>query len=237
MHMQQPGQREIPARDGNQTLARGLDVLLAVVDAPEGLTVQQVCDFLGVHRSIAYRLLQTLSDFGLVARSTAGVYLPGARLATLANAYQPLLRDVAMPILRALADRIGSTVSMFVQQGSEAVAIMMVEPTNAVHHIAFRPGMRTPMDRGSAAYAIRAGSPPVKGEPEKVTVARDRGYACSHGEVEPDAYGVAAWIPVEPGGPQAALNLITYREEIAKSAGRELRRAAEDVGRAFAEAN
>jgi len=225
----------VSARDGNQTLARGLEVFLAIVDAPDGLTVQQVGEYLDVHRSIAYRILQTLSDFGLIAKTAGGLYLPGARLATLSDAYQPLLRDVATPIMRDLANRLSSTVSMFVEQGSDAVAIIMVEPTNALHHIAFRLGMRTSMDHGSAAYAIRAGRPAVTDEPAAVREAREIGYARSHGQIEQDAFGVAAWIPMARGTPQAALNLITYRKEVAGTAGPDMRLAAEEVGRAFNE--
>src|SRR5579871_6798299 len=115
-------------RDGNQTLARGLRVLLAIADSKRGLTVQQVAEMLGVHRSIAYRLLQTLVDFGLVARGSDGAYVPGARLATLAEAYLPTLRDVSAPVMRSLADRLQSTIALFVEQRDEAVAIAMVEP-------------------------------------------------------------------------------------------------------------
>ncbi len=42
---------------GSQTLARGLNALQLVAEAPSGLTVQQVADGVGVHRTIAYRLL------------------------------------------------------------------------------------------------------------------------------------------------------------------------------------
>lgn len=225
---------EPKARDGNQTLARGLRVFLAIVDSDHGMTVQQVGDLLGVHRSIAYRLLQTLGDFGLVTRSKDGAYLPGPRLATLADAYLPALREVAAPVMQALADRLESTVSIFVEQGADAVMVEMVEPTTATHHIAFRPGMRTPLDRGAAAYAIRAGSPPVPDEPEEVTTARADGFGFSHGEVLPGAYGVAAWIPLGPGAPRACLNLITYRGDIAEVAGPDMRAAADEVGRALA---
>jgi DNA-binding IclR family transcriptional regulator len=38
---------------GSQTLARGLNALQLVSDAPGGLTVQQVADGVGVHRTIA----------------------------------------------------------------------------------------------------------------------------------------------------------------------------------------
>jgi DNA-binding IclR family transcriptional regulator len=223
---------ELPkGREGNQTLARGLRVLLAIADSNRGLTVQQVGELLGVHRSIAYRLLQTLADFGLVARSREGVYTPGARLATLAEAYLPTLRDVARPVMRSLADQLQSTVSLFVEQGDEAVAIALVEPTTASHHIAFRPGMRTPLTLGAAAYAIVASGAPEPGEPAAVTLARERGYARSHGEVEAGAFGVAAWIPMSGSGTRACLNLITYREDIADGAGPGMRRAADTVGR------
>jgi DNA-binding IclR family transcriptional regulator len=221
----------LKGREGNQTLARGLRVLLAIADSHHGLTVQQVAEQLGVHRSIAYRLLQTLADFGLAARGRDGVYTPGARLATLSEAYLPTLRDVARPVMRTLADRLQSTVSLFVEQGEEAVAITLVEPTTATHHIAFRPGMRTSLTIGAAAYAIVASGPPVPGEAKPVSVARRRGYARSHGEVEPGAYGVAAWIPMGDAGPRACLNLITYREDIADEAGPDMRRAADEVGR------
>ncbi|CAN5413387.1 hypothetical protein BH11ACT7_BH11ACT7_09790 [soil metagenome] len=38
---------------GSQTLARGLTALQAVAAVPGGLTVQQVADHIGVHRTIA----------------------------------------------------------------------------------------------------------------------------------------------------------------------------------------
>ena len=219
------------ARDGNQTLARGLRALLAVADAKDGLSVLQVAELLGVHRSIAYRLLQTLSDFGLAARRSDGVYIAGARLATLAEAYLPKLRDVAGPVMRALADSLQTTVSLFVEQSDAAVAIAMVEPTTATHHLAFRPGMRTPLNRGAAGYAILAGGPAVAGEPAAVTLARERGYATSHAEIEAGQYAVAAAIPMPGTVTRACLNLITYREDIADGAGPQMRRAADTVGR------
>ncbi|MFN2538073.1 MAG: IclR family transcriptional regulator [Mycobacteriales bacterium] len=225
--MQEPSAK---TRDGNQTLARGLRVLLAIADAKDGLSVQDVGDLLGVHRSIAYRLLQTLADFGLVARSRQGLYIPGARLATLADAYLPGLRDVAAPVMRSLADRLQSTVSLFVEQGDEAVAIALVEPTTATHHIAFKPGMRTPLTVGAAAYAIRAFGPATPDEPAAVALAREQGYARSFSEVEAGAHAVAAWLPLSLSGMRACLMLITYIEEVAEGAGPVMRRAADEVG-------
>ncbi|MGD0556784.1 MAG: helix-turn-helix domain-containing protein [Streptosporangiaceae bacterium] len=226
----------VKARDGNQTLARGLRALLALADSKDGLSIQQVATLLEVHRSIAYRLLQTLADFGLAARRADGVYIPGARLATLADAYLPALREVAGPVMRSLADRLQTTVSLFVEQDDTAVAIAMVEPDTSSHHLAFRPGMRTPLTRGAAGYAILAAGPAAEGEPAAVALARERGYATSHAEIEAGQYAVAAWIPMPAVTTRACLNLITYREDIADAAGPHMRRAADKVGRLLRDA-
>src|SRR5438105_15183878 len=133
--------------------------------------------------------------------------------------------------MRSLADQLQSPISLFIEQDDQAVAITMVAPTNAPHHLAFRPGMRTALTVGAAGYALLASQPPVPGEPAAVTAARERGFARSHAEVESGQYAVAAWIPMNLSSTHACLNLITYRKDIADSAGPEMRRAADKVGR------
>lgn len=216
---------------GSQTLARGLHALLAVVEAPAGLTVQQLAARLKVHRTIAYRLLQTLAAFGLVIQGTDGVYRPGTRLATLSDAFMPSLREAAIPAMREVAEQIGCTVALFVAQREEAVSVALVEPTTASFHLRFKAGMRTPLDRGAAGYALLAAGPPVDREPAEVTRARKRGYATSHGEVEDEMYAVAAAIPNSQ--PPACINLITYRAKQAKDAEKSVLNAAEIVGQAL----
>jgi DNA-binding IclR family transcriptional regulator len=71
------------AQVSSQTLARGLRALLAVVESADGLTVRELAVDLEVHRTIAYRILQTLAAFGFVTGGSDGIYRPGARLATL----------------------------------------------------------------------------------------------------------------------------------------------------------
>ncbi len=218
-------------RDGNQTLARGLRVMLAIADSNGGLSVQQVAELLNVHRSIAYRLLQTLGDFGLATRSQQGNYIPGARMASLSRAYLPVLRDISEPVMRALSDKLESTIVLFVEQSGEALAVSIVEPTTAAYHIAFKPGMRTPLDRGASGYALIAAGPPNDRDPAQVVIARDVGFARSHGEVRSGAYAVSAWIPSNELGARACISMVTYTEEIADHAGPEIRRAADQIGR------
>jgi len=201
---------------GTQTLARGLSALLAVVESPRGLTVQDIARALDVHRSIAYRMVQTLADFGFVHAGGDGVYRAGARLAALSHAYLPGLRAAAVPVMRELADHTRASVALFVVEGVSAVAVEMVVPNTISHHIAFRQGERTHLDRGAAAYALRAARPPTDDEPDAVRTAREDGYAYSHGEVEAGAHAVAA--PIPGAYPPACLVLITSHQDRALGA-------------------
>lgn len=216
---------------GSQTLARGLTALLAVVDSPTGMTVQRLAEELGVHRSIAYRILQTLRDFGFVTPGSDGVYRPGSRLASLSTAYLPALREIATPVMRRLADRAGCTVHLFVAERDEAVSIEVVEPVTVPQHISFRAGMRTLLDRGAAAYALLSAGPELPDELEAVAEARRRGYATSAGEIESGVYAVAA--PIANSHPTACLTLMSHREEQLTAAAPEVVRAAEEIARAI----
>lgn len=211
---------------GAQTLARGLRALLLVVEAEEPMTAAQVAEALGTHRTIAYRLLQTLAEFRMLHQGADGRYSAGAGLAALNAGYQAHLREAALPVLRDAADDLSATVALIAAEGTDAVSIAIATPASATYHLTFRQGSRHPIDRGSAGYALLSLEPSADGEPEAVAAARERGYASSKDEVEPGAYGVAVPLRV-PGLPvRACLNLITFREEVADAAPKRMMLAA-----------
>jgi len=218
---------------GSQTLDRGLRALEMVATARDGLTIQDVSAALGVHRSIASRLLSTLVDRRLVLRGGDGRFRAGAELAALAAGVHATLRATATPVLHQLVEQLGATIALLVAEGGEAVALEVAEPPAAPYVLSFRTGSRHPLGKGSAGAALRAALPPAPGEDEAVVQARRRGYAETFGEVESGAYGVAVPIAV-PGLPPACLNLITHRSEIATSAGPVLAEAAAQIVRALA---
>lgn len=203
---------------GSQTLARGLRALEHVAGNPLGATIQDVSVELGVHRTIAYRILATLADFKLVTRSSDGRYRAGAGLTALAQGVSGGLREIAEPILRDLARDVDATVSLLVEEGDEAVAVLVLEPPHSSYRLTFRTGSRHPIDRGAAGVALLAGRPATIGEPDVVSLARGRGYALTMGEVEPGAYGVAAPLRGADGTPGACVNIITNRKDVAEAA-------------------
>src|ERR687883_616270 len=105
----------------SQTLDRGIRVLehLAAVGTPQ--PVAEIGQALGLHRSIAYRLLRTLEDHQLVERDTLGHYWLGLGIAGLARGVRADLQTAALPWLNALVAELGMTAFLVVRAGDEAV--------------------------------------------------------------------------------------------------------------------
>jgi DNA-binding IclR family transcriptional regulator len=202
---------------GSQTLARGLSALQAVAAAPGGLTVAQVAEHVGVHRTIAYRLLSTLAHFRFVAKGEDGRYRSAAGLAVLGASFDNNVRQLSLPTLRALADDLGTTVSLLIAEGDQQVAIAVIVPTRVSYQLSFHEGSRYPLNRGAAGIALLASMPPRPGERDLVGQTRQRGWVITYGEIEPNTYGLAVPVRRRPPSPPACINLISHREDIVLS--------------------
>jgi DNA-binding IclR family transcriptional regulator len=166
-----------------QTLDRGLRLLTFVAENPAGVTVSEAAARLGVGRAVIYRLSTTLQEHHLVRRDAEGRLRLGVGLLHLARRAQPVLADAALPALRRLAERVGATAHLTIAEGTEAVAVAVVEPTWTAYHVAYRPGSRHPLAQGAAGRAIGLAE----------------GWAGSAGELQPGAYGLAAPVLDVPG--------------------------------------
>lgn len=199
---------------GSQTLARGLSALQAVATSPAGVTAQQVADHVGVHRTIAYRLLSTLAQQRFVVKGEDGRYRPAAALAVLGASFDNNLRALSVPTLRTLADDLGATVSLLVAEGDQQVAIAVIVPTLVFYQLSFHEGSRHPLERGSAGLALLASMPPRPGERDLVPRTREQGWVITHGEIEPDTYGLAVPVRRKPPSPPTCINLISHRQDV-----------------------
>jgi DNA-binding IclR family transcriptional regulator len=218
--------------DGSQTLERGLVALRLLAEAPQGLGAAEIADRLGIHRSMAYRLLMALTRQNFAARDDAGRYRVGLSFFTLAEQVRPPLLDLAQPVLRELAAELGATACLVVPENEHAVAIAVIEPPGPGPRFSYRVGNRDPLDRGAGGIAMLAAGPVLDGEPERVREARRAGYVVTHEEVVPGTFGIAAPIRSSgtPVGP-SAVNVITHRQEIADRAIPLVMAAAERINR------
>jgi DNA-binding IclR family transcriptional regulator len=192
----------------SQTLSRGLRLLRTLAEHPDGLTASELAVRLAAHRPSVYRLLGSLVEEGLVARSAEGRYSLGLGLLELASAVRPQLQEVATRELRTLADEVRATTALTVRDGEEAVVMVVVEPRSTDAHIAYRRGLRHPIDVAASGIAILAGNPPLAGERREVEAARRLGYAVSTGELLPGATGIAAPILIEGRETEASISAV-----------------------------
>ncbi|MGO4385099.1 IclR family transcriptional regulator [Specibacter sp. RAF43] len=215
----------------SKTFDRGLLALEYISDHPAGVTLTQVAKHLEVHRTIAHRLVGTLERHNLVKRSDMKLISPAIGLIRLAESVDQDLRKVARPLLQVLADKLGATAHLIVATGhGQAQALLVMEPTSAVAHIAFRAGQVHPIDEGSGGLAILAARPPVEGERPEVTEARSRGYAVSSGEVIPSAWGLSAHVPSGSGIVDFSIGVTVFRPSMLEVCAPEVLRSAAELG-------
>ena len=219
--------------DGSLTLARGLRVLQVLGDHPDGLTVSQLAERLGTHRTGIYRMLGPLADERYVIRRDDGRHTLGVGLLELASRVRPRLQEVAVPELRRLADELRATTALTIRDGEEAVVAAVVEPRSTDMHIAYRTGLRHPIDVAASGLAILAGCAPRPGERREVREARRRGYARSTGELLIGATGVAAPIVVGDRDPEASISAVWVDARAERDAALSVMRVARAVGAAL----
>jgi DNA-binding IclR family transcriptional regulator len=210
----------------SQTLDRGLRVLEVLSQALRPLSVAEIAAAIGLHRSVAYRLVRTLEQHRLVERDAAGGYAPGVGLAALARSVRRTLQAVALPEMTVLANALRMTAFLVVRDEAEAVTIASVEPRAAGAHVAYRPGTRHPVDRGAPGLALLM--------PDALRQARELGWAHSDSEVIPGLRSVA--VPVLGADKSAAAALaVVFVESAVPPAGlaAELAAAAERIARAL----
>lgn len=198
----------------SQTLSRGIRVLEILADAREPLSIDELAQRLGVHRSVAYRLLRTLEHHRLTVRDARGRIILGARLAALAAGVAHDLQAEALPELTSAANELGMTCFLAVLDGDEIVTLTSIEPRHAIASVAQRPGTRHAIGVGAPGKAILASLPPSEWPSDvdaahraELDEARTRGYATSHDEVIPGLRSTA--VPLRlPSGQPAALAVV-----------------------------
>ena len=231
----------IPSTGPSQTLSRGLSALEIIAEADKPIGMAELAARLGLHRSIAYRIVRTLEEHRLVVRTAAGGLVPGTRLAALARAVARDLQAAALPELTAVANGLGMTAFVAVFDADEVIALVSVEPRHAAAPVAQRPGTRHPLYRGAPGTAIQA----ALTAQERAALGDGRlhdeaffdafpGYATSHDEVIKGLSSVAVPLRVPEQPPAAIAVVYLDRGTDAAAVGERLRRAAAAVMRELA---
>ncbi len=132
----------------------------------------------------------------------------------------PLVREAALPALRALAEDIGATAHLTLVDGTEALAVAVVEPTST--SCARRLPRRVPSSAGagSAGRAILAARQPGPADAP--------GYTLTHGELEAGASGAAAPL-IGVTGVEGGVGVVMLADSVPERVGPRVVDAAREV--------
>lgn len=221
----------------SQTLSRGIRALEILANADTPMSIAELSTALGVHRSIAYRILRTLEDHSLLLRDDAGRLSAGPGLAVLARGVSRDLQTAALPELTSVANELTMTTFIAVWDQHDCVTLVAVEPRSSSATLAQRPGTRHAFSSGAPGIAIQSALTeaqweqiaPARPYRSEARLARDRGFADSHDEVIHGVSSVAVPIAV-PGQLPAAIAVVYIRgTHDAAPIGARLIRSARDI--------
>lgn len=217
--------------DSVRSVERALDILLCFSLERPSLSLTQIAEQVGMHKSTIHRLLTTLEAKRFVNRDkVTGLYQLGFRFIELASI---MLQDIdinrwAQPYLHHLVDLSGETVDLAVMDGEHVVYLQVVDSPQRVK-IAAAVGEQLPMYCTATGKAFLAYLPEYQVKPilargmarhtentlttpddlyQDFREIRRRGFAISEQEYERDINAVAAPILDDNGSPIAVIAIV-----------------------------
>jgi IclR family transcriptional regulator, acetate operon repressor len=117
-----------------QSVSRALAILQSVALSPNGLTVTEIVQAVGLNRPTAYHLLRTLVHDGFLYRGGERRYRLGLRVGALAEAFERQLApgELLVPMMRALAEETGEAAYLAGRRSGEIVQLAAAPARHAV---------------------------------------------------------------------------------------------------------
>ncbi|MDO4572835.1 MAG: IclR family transcriptional regulator [Clostridia bacterium] len=219
-------------KSGHTTTIQSVDraiMVLRCFDRGEKLGITEISRRLGLHKSTAFGLVNTLAENKLLEQDPeTGRYFLGIGLFRLSANVQIGIRELGAPFVKRLVEHTGETVNLVVRDESYVVYIEKLESPHSMR-ICTRIGQRLPMYCTAVGKAMLAWLPPeeaaaildsarmtaytentittraaLRTELQKI---RDDGYAIDDEELELGLVCVAVPIRDAAGRPVAALSV------------------------------
>ncbi|MCK4600367.1 IclR family transcriptional regulator [Candidatus Bipolaricaulota bacterium] len=221
-------------------LEKGLKLLEELAQSAEGLTVVELADRIGVHKTSVYRYINSLLDMGYIQSDGDGHYHLGNKILELGSQLlrRMPLRETAHPFLVELNDDTRMTVHLCVLDRQDVVYIDKIESHRTLP-IMSRIGSRAPAYCTGVGKALLSGlptdqvvsllreatlerrTPNTITDPlqllEEIKTTAERGYAIDNGEHEEGIKCFAAPIKEYGGDVVGAVSLTGLKREFDSS--------------------
>lgn len=233
-------------RERNSTADRALTILAMFDEEHLVLSAAEVADTLGVARSTAYRYLQSLVATQLLAEDGRGGFRLGVKVLQLARLARRShgLGELAVPVMRALAEEFRQTVLLTRQVGPMVVCLEREEAREQFLRLSYERGTVMGLNAGASAQVLlcRLGEEEVRElvrraplerftpasitDPdafvERLRRIRADGYAVTVGEVDLEAVGIAAPVLRSSGEVLAGVSVVLIRSRVDEATMRDI---------------
>jgi IclR family transcriptional regulator, KDG regulon repressor len=207
---------------------RALDVLLCFSTQTPALTMTQISEKTGIHKSTVHRLLATLEQRHFVRREVeTGIYRPGVQLIQVAQlALEGMnIHQIALPYMQILAEEFRETVDLAVLDQNHVMFLDVIQSPQRVK-LSSAPGMRLPAFATASGKAILAWlpqeealqirndnnlnyeinkMPTIEAYLEDLRQTRERGYSLDEEDLEIGIKAVGSPIIGKNGDPIASI--------------------------------
>ena len=241
----------------NKTAVRSMDILNLFL-AHSKLGLNEIANISGIPKTSVYRMVMSLEEMGLLDKGRDGKYSLGLLFLQFGHLVAERLdiRQVALPIMQKLHDKVGEAVNLVVQDGKEAINIERLDTKQHVR-INTAIGLRTPLYAGACSRVILAFQPQYEREQyleqielksiasgtitdkERLRIlleeSQKTGYTVSHSELENYISAVAAPIFNDKGYIIAGISVagieVGYRNELLPPLIEKVKSAAFEISR------
>nr|WP_320133449.1 IclR family transcriptional regulator [uncultured Holophaga sp.] len=126
------------AGDKTRLLERAYDILMALNDHPDGLSIREICHYVKLPRSTVRRILETFEDQNIVLTPpSTSVYRLGPTLARFASNIRPFdIANIARPMVMQLASKTDECVYLCVTAHRRAVVMDLITGIQPLHMVA-----------------------------------------------------------------------------------------------------
>lgn len=132
---------------GIQSIERAISIVDLVANNPDGISLAELSDQMGLNNSTVFHLVKTLNKLGIVTQSTETKrYHVGSHLFTLAAGAltEKNMMLLATPILERLSATTGEAANLAVRLGNEVMVITRTAATGELQ-LSSRPGTTRPI--------------------------------------------------------------------------------------------
>ncbi|MEX0348210.1 MAG: IclR family transcriptional regulator [Paracoccaceae bacterium] len=188
-----------------ESVERAMSILNAFSAQQPEMTLAQLAEETGLHKSTILRLTNSMAIYGFIQRDKAGVFSVGPSVWRLGLIFRRdfTRREHLAPALRMLAEATGETASFYVRSGNERVCLYRENSPNLLRfHV--EEGMRLRLSTGASGMVLRHFSGEDVGDTSGFNAA---GTTMSVGETNPNISSVSTPVFSREGALQGALTV------------------------------